>query len=56
MPIRLITRNKKPYAYTWGSHGAHYLISKYGVKGAYAKAVRQAQAAHSAGYIGRKKT
>lgn len=50
MPIRLLTKNKKPYAYTWGWHGAHYLISKYGTKGAYEKAVTQARAAHSHGY------
>jgi hypothetical protein len=50
MPIRLLIKNKKPYAYTWGWHGAHYLISKYGAKGAYEKAVRQSKAAHSHGF------
>lgn len=50
MPIRLLMKNKKPYAYTWGWHGAKYLISKYGVEGARTRAVKQAQAAHSAGY------
>lgn len=50
MPIKLIMKNQKPYAYKWGGHGATYLVSKYGTKGAYNKAVKQAQAAHSAGY------
>lgn len=50
MPIRLLTKNKKPYAYTWGWHGAKYLVSKYGAEGARLRAVKQAQAAHSHGF------
>jgi hypothetical protein len=51
MPIRQLVRDGKPYAYTWGWHGAEYLISKYGKMGAYNKAKAQSIAAHAHGYI-----
>ena len=55
MPIRLLQKNGKPWAYTWGWHGHKYLISKFGVKGAQQKAAQQAKAAHASGYKGGKK-
>lgn len=53
MPIRLLTKNGKPYAYQWGGHGAIYQISKYGKKRAYALAQLQSRAAHAHGYTDR---
>lgn len=53
MPIRLLTKKGKPYAYMWGWHGHAYLISKYGVKGAQARSEAQAKAAYSHGYKGK---
>jgi len=50
MPIRKLIKNGKPYAYMWGWHGHTYLISKFGVKGAREKALKQAQAAHASGW------
>ena len=50
MPIKLLTKNGKPYAYQWGGHGAIYPISKYGKIGARARAEAQAGAAHAHGY------
>lgn len=52
MPIKLLNKNGKPYAYQWGGHGTIYPISKYGKKGAYDKAATQAGAAHAHGYTG----
>jgi hypothetical protein len=53
MPIRLLTKKGKPYAYMWGWHGAKYLISRYGIRGAQHKAALQAMAAHASGYKGK---
>ena len=50
MPIIKLSRNGKPYAYKWGGRGHEYLISKFGVKGARAKAAQQAKAAYANGY------
>jgi len=55
MPIRLLYKNNKPWAYTWGYHGAKYTLAKYGVKGARVKAAKQAQAIFAGGYRGRLK-
>ena len=51
MPIRLLHKNGKPYAYQWGWHGTIYQISKYGMRGAKVHAEAQARAAHAHGYI-----
>jgi hypothetical protein len=50
MPIRLLTKKGKPYAYMWGWHGKAYVISKYGAKGAKDRAEKQAKAAYASGY------
>lgn len=50
MPIRLLHKHGKPYAYMWGWHGHAYLISKFGVKGAKDKAAAQARAVHATGW------
>jgi hypothetical protein len=50
MPIKLLTRKGKPYAYKWGNSGTEYTISKYGIRGAQAKAARQAKAIYASGY------
>ena len=50
MPIRLLTKHGRPYAYTWGWHGHQYLISKFGVRGARARAEAQARAIYASGY------
>jgi hypothetical protein len=52
MPIRLLSKNNEPFAYTWGYHGAVYTIKKYGVLGAKRKAWKQAAAAHIHGWKG----
>lgn len=55
MPIRLLHKKGKPYAYQWGKHGTEYLISKFGIRGAQAKAALQAKAIYASGYRGKKK-
>lgn len=50
MPIRLLHKKGKPYAYQWGKHGTEYLISKFGIRGAQAKAALQAKAIYASGY------
>lgn len=47
MPIKRITRGGVPVGYRYGQHGKLYLISHYGVNGAYHKAKRQASAIHA---------
>ena len=57
MPIKRITvssHGKKYGAYQWGNHGKAYRYELGDVrarKRAYEKAIRQAQAAHSHGYV-----
>lgn len=53
MPIRQLIKSGKPYAYIWGWHGHKYLISKYGPKGARARAEAQAKAIYASGYKGK---
>lgn len=50
MPIQLIQKKGKPYAYRWGKSGTEYLISKFGIRGAQAKAALQAKAIYASGY------
>jgi hypothetical protein len=50
MPVRPVYRNRKVTGYRYGLSGTLYLVSKYGMRGARAKAQAQARAIFASGY------
>jgi len=50
MPIKQVIKNKELYGFKWGISGKIYSINKFGKKGAYNKAVKQAQAIFASGW------